>query len=70
MVKTVKSFSLHLEEEDNTQFASAVYLRSYPNHVLTTWVFVEMICLIASTTHQDKEWSIIAIINNIFVVTF
>jgi hypothetical protein len=43
MVKTVKSFSLHLEEEDNTQFASAVYLRSYPNHVLTTWVFVAAI---------------------------
>jgi hypothetical protein len=43
MVKTVKSFSLHLEEEDNTQFASAVYLRSYPNHVLTTWVFAAAI---------------------------
>ncbi|XP_044269143.1 coiled-coil and C2 domain-containing protein 2A [Tribolium madens] len=38
IVKRVKMFGLHLEEDANVQFACAVYLRAYPNQVLTAWI--------------------------------
>ncbi|EFA01199.2 coiled-coil and C2 domain-containing protein 2A [Tribolium castaneum] len=43
IVKHVKTFGLHLEEDANVQFACAVYLRAYPNQVLTVWVALAVI---------------------------
>lgn len=43
IVKQVKLLGLHMEEDGNAQFASAVYLRAYPNQVLTVWVFLAVV---------------------------
>lgn len=53
MVQRIKSLGIHLEGATDAQFASAVYIRCYPNQVLSVWIFLGSV--IEKYKHTFKE---------------
>lgn len=39
IIEAVKSTGVHINESPNVEFALAVYVHSYPNDVLSVWVY-------------------------------
>ena len=40
LISTVRNTEIHVNEDEDTEFALAVYIHNYPNDVISIWLYI------------------------------